>query len=651
MDIALINMPFCYLESPSLALSQLKSVLQEDPDIANRTSIEVHYFQHDFAIWTGLDTYQKIADSETLLLGEWLFSSVFFPDGDVVAHEYVDRYYPTKKQQLLDIRSRIDGFLDDLIRKYNLDSYDVIGLTSLYQQTVPSLALAEKLRQYPGKRVVIMGGGNCEGKMGKALIRNFNCLDFVCSGSGLISFPLFIRHLLNQQMERCHVIPGFFSRFNKCDIDWDTNAIASETPTNAVIKQNYIFGDGFPTIALHGPERSIDHVVTINYHDFLDSFERIIQPLQPNFSPRLVLETSRGCWWGEKSHCTFCGSCGWDISYKSMSVEKAVVYINSVVATHEERASFFECCDQLLPKSYPQQVMPHLKLGTKNTLFYEVRTTMAENDLQALGLAGVKAIQPGVEALSSSLLKLMDKGTSSSHNIAHLKQCAHYGLTPMWTFLIGLPGETADYYEQYRRWIPHLTHLPPPMGISPVGFHRNSPYTWYPEKFDLALRPAQVYRYIYNVPESELNDLAYYFEDTHDQATYKLNLEKYADELSFRVAIWRNAWFQGNRLPQLHFMTDAEGAYVYDSRTSLVRLHRLDEFERDLLERFSAPQKLKTVAKSLSSSERFEAVVGKMLKLGLLFVDDDRGISLVLKKETSEPEMIATLKRQEAKLH
>ncbi len=98
-------------------------------------------------------------------------------------------------------------------------------------------------------------------------------------------------------------------------------------------------------------------------------------------------------------------------------------------------------------------------------------------------------------------------------------------------------------------------------------------------------------------------------------------------------------------------MTDAEGAYVYDSRTSLVRLHRLDEFERDLLERFSAPQKLKTVAKSLSSSERFEAVVGKMLKLGLLFVDDDRGISLVLKKETSEPEMIATLKRQEAKLH
>ncbi|WP_339523461.1 hypothetical protein [Pseudomonas sp. EL_65y_Pfl2_R96] len=98
MDIALINMPFCYLESPSLALSQLKSVLQEDPDIANRTSVEIHYFQHDFAIWAGLDTYQKIADSETLLLGEWLFSSVFFPDGDVVAHEYVDRYYPTKKQ-------------------------------------------------------------------------------------------------------------------------------------------------------------------------------------------------------------------------------------------------------------------------------------------------------------------------------------------------------------------------------------------------------------------------------------------------------------------------------------------------------------------------------------------------------------------------
>jgi magnesium-protoporphyrin IX monomethyl ester (oxidative) cyclase len=334
-----------------------------------------------------------------------------------------------------------------------------------------------------------------------------------------------------------------------------------------------------------------------------------------------------------------------------MSPEKAVFYINSVVLSHQERASIFEFCDQLLPKSYPTEVMPWLRIGSKNNLFYEVRTTLIESDLHSLATAGVKVIQPGVEALSTRVLKLMAKGTTSNHNIAHLKQCAHHGIMPVWTFLVGLPGEDAEYYEQYKRLIPHITHLPPPMGISPVGFHRNSPYTWYPSKYNLMLTPAKAYRYIYKLAEDEVKQLAYYFDDLNDQADYKENVKKYGDELFHRVQVWRSAWFNSNIIPQLYFMRDLEGHCIYDSRSSIVKMHRLDSFERDLLERFSAPQLVKTIAEAVDSPQRFAAAKKNLLRLGLLFVDEGRGISLVLKHQTAEPAALSSIKQEEAKLH
>lgn len=184
------------------------------------------------------------------------------------------------------------------------------------------------------------------------------------------------------------------------------------------------------------------------------------------------------------------------------------------------------------------------------------------------------------------------------------------------------------------------------MGLSPVGFHRNSPYTWYPEKYNLQLAPATAYKYIYKLPDKELQGLAYYFDDVNEQAAYKINVEKFSFELSYRIQIWRNAWFNSNELPQLHHMTDEDGDYVYDSRASIVRMHRLDNFEKSLLKQFSVPQLLKTVAGTVNSAEQFTLATKRLLKLGLLFVDEGRGISLVLKHRTEVSSVLATIKEK-----
>jgi magnesium-protoporphyrin IX monomethyl ester (oxidative) cyclase len=38
----------------------------------------------------------------------------------------------------------------------------------------------------------------------------------------------------------------------------------------------------------------------------------------------LLLETSRGCWWGAKQHCTFCGLNGGAMAFRSKSAERVV---------------------------------------------------------------------------------------------------------------------------------------------------------------------------------------------------------------------------------------------------------------------------------------------------------------------------------------
>jgi ribosomal peptide maturation radical SAM protein 1 len=651
--ISLINMPFCYLESPSLALAQLRAVLQEDPNLAGRVQIDICHAQHDFAREFGLDLYRYLTDSGDLLAGEWLFSNALYLRGDIAGSEYLRQYCPDRAEQMIEANSRLNGFLDALIERYALASADIVGLTSLYQQTVPSLALARRLRSIAPRQTIVMGGGNCEGAMGKALIRNFGFLDYVFSGSGLINFPQLVGCLLAGDRDGCNRLDGVFSHDNACAMTWDVAAKASRIPAGAVTQVALAADSTAPQVSLHGQERPVGQVVNIDYLDFLDSFDELVRPLSPGVKPRLPLETSRGCWWGEKSHCTFCGSCGWDISYRQMAAQDAVAYINDTVRRHEDRTDFFECVDQLIPKDYPDEVMPHLELPRKGGLFYEIRTTLSEEHMRKLRDCGIRAVQPGVEALSSALLKHMAKGVSAAHNIEHLKRCAKLGITPMWALLIGLPGEDDSYYPQYRRLLPNLVHLPPPMAVSPVSFHRNSPYTWYQEKFGLKLRPASVYRHIYPLPEAELAELAYFFEDTVSDPHYRKCAEKYGPDLQRMVDMWRHVWVgQRGPLPQLHFERRDGQTGIVDTRSGIARFHSLNHHELSLLDAFREPELVARVQKGAVVPEgELLAHLSHLVKKQLLFVEGGRGVSLVLQEPTEVPAFVNLLRSGEVVLH
>jgi radical SAM superfamily enzyme YgiQ (UPF0313 family) len=102
-----------------------------------------------------------------------------------------------------------------------------------------------------------------------------------------------------------------------------------------------------------GEELDIDADVPLEYEGFLASLEQKC----PGASASLLFETSRGCWWGERSHCTFCGLNGSTINYRAMSPEKALRQFDELFKYYP-RVSRFESVDNILPRKYLTTVLP-----------------------------------------------------------------------------------------------------------------------------------------------------------------------------------------------------------------------------------------------------------------------------------------------------
>lgn len=234
LRIHLVNMPFADACRPSIALTQLKAALERA--YHDKVSVQIAYLNHEFARLMGSGLYDFVALSapgHISGLGEWLFRSVAFPEAGDNATPYLSRYryqFDRDTQQLLEaqlvpFRNQLRTFLDQLILRYRLHEADVVGLTSMFFQNLPSIALAQRLRRVRDKQFIVMGGANCEATMGIELVTNVKAIDFVFSGPSLLSFTEFVGHVLNEQPDKCHAIDGVFSRQNARSADGEIKRV------------------------------------------------------------------------------------------------------------------------------------------------------------------------------------------------------------------------------------------------------------------------------------------------------------------------------------------------------------------------------------------------------------------------------------------
>jgi ribosomal peptide maturation radical SAM protein 1 len=378
------------------------------------------------------------------------------------------------------LRGEVGPFLEICFEAFDIEAYDVVGFTTTFEQNLASLALAKCVKARYAEKITVLGGGNCEGTMGLELHRQFPWIDYVCSGESENSFVGLVKRL--------------------------TTGDPPDGLPGVIFRQH-----GHSQLAAP-PDRvlDMDRVPDPNYDDYFTALQGSSVGLR--LRPALLIESARGCWWGAKSHCTFCGLNGSTMAFRAKSAPR--VYAELARQKDRYGTAQFLAVDNIMSYNYFRDLLPMLKERNPGiSLFYEIKSNLKRVHVEMLRDAGVLAIQPGIESLNTHVLKLMRKGVTAIQNVQLLKLCREYGIELAWNLLYGFPGETTQDYEETAGVIQAIYHLKPPGAVAPIRLDRFSPYYDHAEEFGLAkVRPYPIYSHIYALPQESVANLAYFFE-------------------------------------------------------------------------------------------------------------------------------------------
>jgi ribosomal peptide maturation radical SAM protein 1 len=499
-------MPFVSLARPAIGISLLKARLAQEG-----IGCAIGYGSLFFANWAGRAAYDMLLDrvSPAMFSGDWLFSQWLFPGRD---HEV---YLATLRDQLgeggavdfgtiLDLRAQIGPFLDSCLERFNVAAFPIVGFSSTFEQNLASLALARLIKTRFPDKTIVFGGANCEGIMGLELHRQFPWIDIVCSGESDHSFPELVKQF--RSGGKPDGIPGVIHRRG---------------------------GISIPP-APPQPVHDMDGLPDPDYDDYFAELQS--SNLASALQPSLLIESARGCWWGVKAHCTFCGLNGTTMAFRAKSAGRVLAELERQKTRYG--VGRFLAVDNIMSYEYFRDLLPMLKARNPGvSLFYEIKSNLKRSQVELLRDAGVFALQPGIESLNSHVLHLMRKGVTGIQNVQLLRLCREYGIEIAWNLLYGFPGETAEDYVETAQTIAAITHLKPPGTAAPIRLDRFSPNFDQAQHFGLVeVRPFSMYEFIYPLPPESVANLAYFFEYKYSDGR---DPSRFAQPALDKVEEWR----------------------------------------------------------------------------------------------------------------
>jgi ribosomal peptide maturation radical SAM protein 1 len=624
---------------PSIGIAQIQGVVRQK--LKGRVQLDSAYCFVDFAEFIGgTKPYDTIGTYDTKGLLDWMFRQEAFDVDDNAAdyerYFFEDGQFLRKKKAfelVVSLRPRIGKFLDDLIERYSLKDYDVVGFTSMMSQNISSFALARRLKKVHPNVVTVIGGPNTEHPMGKTIAENVPQIDYVFSGEALVSFPGFLEALEARDYAKIRTLKGVHcnSLVAERASAFATSREATPEPRKLPLLQVVQQSGGCGTSEVEensGEEFNMNDMPMLDYAEYLERIER--SPLGQSLKPDLIIpfQTSTGCWWADKVPCSFCGLT--PHAFRQMNSEKAKSYISELIERYEGKFSVFEATDPCMPVEYPREVFPHVNQAKSAVLQYEVKAKMSSDDLREMARANVILPQPGIESVSTRTLKIMRKGVTAFDNVKFLRNSAEQGLYPIWNYLYGFPNNDYDELQSEKLIddIQTLCHLPPPSSNVPIAFQRYSEYFKDRDKYGLRLRPHHTYFYTYAFDESVLSDLAYSFVDE----AYSKNLfETYADmiqKINLEIVSWMYKFREG--IPELVFI---EPLVIKDTRFEKPRKYRISQVERDVLDFLREPQAMSSVARKFGlSAEETDKIIRQFVAARFVFVEREKYLSVVCER-------------------
>lgn len=494
-DILLIDPPFAAINRPSIGLHLLQALGRK-----SGASVSVLYANLLFAAEVGEAVYQDLCYLPTgSLVGERLFAHLAF-GGDYrdIPAEALEDTKELTLDRAFEIQKLAGAWLDRLTDELALVDVGIVGCSSTFEQTAFSLALFKRLKARRPSVITVLGGANCEGDMGVGLHALSQGPDYVFSGESEQTFTEFVEQFC-----------------------------AGRLPPKGVIEGS--------------PCEAMDALPIGDYSEFFDQFSVALPNSEIAGADhlRLPMETSRGCWWGQKHHCTFCGLNGHGMHFREKTPARALSEIKTLLQAQDVRKIFM--VDNIMPHKYFDTLLPMIiDSGLDVELFYEQKANLNLRRMLLLRDAGVFEIQPGIEALTTSLLKRMRKGVSAAQNIETMRLARSLGITVNWNMLCGFPGDDEADYAPLIALLPLLRHLEPPGDFDHISIDRFSPYFTAPHAFGIEkLHPLKAYFDVFP-KDADVEKIAYHF--VGDYQSLVSQRGRTLGHVSDLVDEWRAAW-------------------------------------------------------------------------------------------------------------
>jgi len=414
--VALISTPWPLYSRPSIQLGSLKAYLKARfPDL----HVEAHHYYLKLAEKIEYKLYHDV--SERTWLAESIYASLLYPH----RRKQIQKLFIRETQRKSRLRQTGLKALSETVKKTTTDfidsidwgSFQLAGFSVSLCQLTSALYFIKAIKQTYPKLITVIGGSTFSGKAAQSLLNLFPETDVVIIGEGELPLSQLIRYLgRSKNLKNLPSIQGVCTQ-------------------NTTAEQN--------DHCRFSQMESLDSLPIPDYDDYfklLKSFHS-----QKSFFPTLPVEISRGCWWkpasqeGKVTGCAFCNlNLQWK-GYRSKDPAHVVSEVDYLTAKHKTLS--VAIVDNVLPKNTSREIFEQLGTLKKDLrLFSEIRATTPLSELKVMRAAGMQEVQVGIEALSTSLLKMLHKGTTAIQNLEIMKNCEALGIANISNLILQFPG-------------------------------------------------------------------------------------------------------------------------------------------------------------------------------------------------------------------
>ncbi len=420
--LALVSMPWAIFNRPSIQLAALKAYLDQ------QGAIHTTLFHPYLEVARGLTTHSYHYLAKTSWAGEALYGSLLFPERKKEPAELFRQETRAKKELYeLDFdktRDFLDQQLNDWLDNNDLASFQLIGFSVCFSQLLASLTAAVRIKEKYPDIPIVFGGSGCVAEIGYSLTRNFSQLDYVVSGEGEETLHSLCRHLQGKLAK--NQLPG------------------------QIIQKNC------KKISSCGQEiRDLNSLPVPDYSPYFNELRHYFP--KEAFIPVLPIEFSRGCWWNK---CTFCNL---NLQWKGYRWKTGTRMFAEVRQLAKEHSCLdFTFCDNALPVREADAFFKKTAAEPIDYDFFaEIRVISKPEKIQNFSRGGLSSVQVGIEALSTSLLTKMVKGTSVIENIAAMKLACQSGMQLDGNLIVEFPGSNEEEVKETLKALDYVLPYSP----------------------------------------------------------------------------------------------------------------------------------------------------------------------------------------------